>query len=105
VVAPNVDKLGLKDLLSLQRKLDVAIVEARSREKMEIKKKVAALASQHGFSVSELFGNRIAKVKSSSHAKYVNPDDPSDTWTARGRRPFWVIARLKKGAELSDFEI
>jgi DNA-binding protein H-NS len=105
VVAPNVDKLGLKDLLALQQKLGVAIAEARSREKTEIKRKVAALASQHGFSVGELFGGRNAKGKSVAQAKYANPDNPSDTWSGRGRRPFWVIARLKKGADLSDFEI
>jgi hypothetical protein len=29
----------------------------------------------------------------------------ADTWTGRGRKPNWLLARLKKGAKLSDFEI
>ena len=37
--------------------------------------------------------------------KYANPDDHSQTWTGRGRRPFWLLARLKKGASLEDFAI
>jgi DNA-binding protein H-NS len=66
--------------------------------------KVAALALSHGFSISDLFGGKGA-AKSKSVAKYANPDDSSDTWTGRGRKPNWLVARLKKGAKLSEFEI
>ncbi len=100
----SVDKLSLKELDSLEAKLQNAIAEARTKERSELKKKVADLAASHGFSVSELFGGK-GSAKSKSVAKYANPDDSVDTWTGRGRKPNWVIARLKKGAKLSDFEI
>lgn len=103
--AINVDKMSLKALVILEGKIQSAISEARLRERAEIKKKVAELAETHGFSVSELFSDMRGGGKPTGVAKYANPDNKLDTWTGRGRRPNWVIARLKKGGKLSDFEI
>jgi hypothetical protein len=60
--------------------------------------------ASHGFSIAELFGAKRPE-KSKSVAKYANPEDKSDTWTGRGRKPNWLVARLKKGADLAQFEI
>ena len=108
MAALNVEKLSLKELIALEAKLAAAIATARQKERAEIKSKVAELAESHGFSVSELFGGPgrgNGRKKSVSIAKYANPDDQTDTWTGRGRKPNWLLARLKKGAKLSDFAI
>ena len=108
MAALNVEKLSLKELIALEAKLAAAIATARQKERAEIKSKVAELAERHGFSVSELFGGPgrgNGRKKSVSIAKYANPDDKTDTWTGRGRKPNWLLARLKKGAKLSDFAI
>jgi DNA-binding protein H-NS len=106
MAAINVDKLSLKDLVSLEGKVRSAIIEARARERSDVKKKLAELAETSGFSLSELFGDvRNGKKKPVGIAKYANPDDKSDTWTGRGRKPNWLVTRLKKGAKLSDFAI
>jgi DNA-binding protein H-NS len=106
----NIDRMSLKDLVELEAKVQKAIAAARDRERSELKKKVSELAQTHGFTVAELFGaGRIAKTnakgKSVGIAKYANPDNKNDTWTGRGRKPNWLIERLKKGAKLSEFEI
>lgn len=105
----NVDKLSLKELVDLETKVQKAIAAARDRERAELKKKVADLAETHGFSVAELFGaNRgrgAAKGKSLGVAKYANPENRADTWTGRGRKPNWLVERLRKGAKLADFAI
>jgi DNA-binding protein H-NS len=99
----NVDKLSLKELLDLEVKIENAISAAREREHGELKQDLAALAEKRGFSLKELFGGRgKGKV---SIAKYVNPDDRSQTWTGRGRKPNWLIAKVKKGATLEQLEI
>ena len=108
MAALNVEKLSLKELIALEAKLAAAIATARQKERAEIKSKVAELAERHGFSISELFGGLgrgNGRKKSVNIAKYANPDDKTDTWTGRGRKPNWLLARLKKGAKLSDFEI
>ena len=37
--------------------------------------------------------------------KYRNPDNASETWSGRGRKPRWLEERLAKGAPLEDFAI
>lgn len=106
----NVDKLSLKELVELEAKVQKAIAAARDRDRVELKKKMAELADAHGFSVNELFGaarggRGAGKSKSVGVAKFANPENKSDTWTGRGRKPNWLVDRLKKGAKLSDFSI
>ena len=109
MAAINIEKLSLKELIALEAKVASAISAARDRGRADIKQKVAELAKTHGFSVSELFGGvrgrGPGKGKPVGVAKYANPQDKTDTWTGRGRKPNWLVSRLKKGAKLSDFEI
>jgi DNA-binding protein H-NS len=99
----NVDKMSLKELIELEAKVQKAIAVARERERAEVKQAMAALAEKRGFSVSELFGGR-GRGKGSA-AKYANPDNRTETWTGRGRKPNWLVAKLKKGANIADFAI
>ena len=106
----NVDKMSLKELVELESKVQKAIAAARDRERSELKKKMSELAQTHGLSVAELFGGGRgvkagAKNKSVGIARYANPEDKADTWTGRGRKPNWLVERLKKGAKLAEFEI
>jgi DNA-binding protein H-NS len=110
MAAFNVDKMTLKELVDLESKVKKAIAAARDRERSDLKKKVAEMAETHGFSVNELFGGGRGgrgggKGKSLGVAKYANPENKSDTWTGRGRKPNWLVDRLKKGAKLADFAI
>jgi DNA-binding protein H-NS len=105
MVAINVDKLNLKDLVSLEGKVQAAISEVRSRYLADVKKKLAELAETSGYSLSELFGGTRTAKKTVGIAKYANPQDKSDTWTGKGRKPNWLVIRLKNGAKISDFEI
>jgi DNA-binding protein H-NS len=99
----NVDKMSLKELIDLEAKVEKAISAARDRERSEVKQALAVMAEKRGFSVNELFGGR-GRGKSSA-AKYVNPDNRTETWTGRGRKPNWLVAKLKKGADISEFAI
>lgn len=108
--ASNFDAMSVKELVELEAKVQKALAAARDRERAALKEKVAEMAKSHGFSVNELFGGTRparagAKSKSIGVAKYANPDNKSDTWTGRGRKPNWLLERLKKGAKLSDFAI
>lgn len=103
----NVDKMSLKDLVELEAKVKKAIAAARDRERVDLKRKMAEMAETHGFSVTELFGGVRGKAKGKSLgvARYANPDNKADTWTGRGRKPNWLVDRLKKGSKLDDFAI
>ncbi len=104
MAAVNVDKMSLKELLDLEGRVRRAIANVKERERAELKQKIASLAENAGFSVSELFGSGRGKG-SKVAVKYRNKDNPTETWTGLGRQPKWLAAKLAKGAKLTDFAI
>ncbi len=102
----NVDKLSLKDLITLELKVKKAIAMAKERERSELKQRIEMMAQDSGFSVDELFARGRGAMKGRTVApKYVNPDNSSETWTGRGRKPKWLVAKLSKGAKMDQFAI
>jgi DNA-binding protein H-NS len=103
----NLDKMSLKDLVDLEQRLKKAIAGARERDRSEARQRAQEVAESYGFSVTELFGKmKGARGKSNgAAAKYENPDNRSETWAGRGRKPNWLVAKLSKGAKLEDFAV
>ncbi len=103
----NVDKMSLKELLDLEAKLEKAIAAARDRERSEVKQKIEAIVQNAGFSLGELFSSGRANLTKGKTvaAKYINPDNKSETWSGRGRKPRWLTAKLDKGGKLEDFSV
>jgi DNA-binding protein H-NS len=59
---------------------------------------------------ARLFGMQLIKhaigVKSIKPLpKYVNPDNPSDTYSGRGRKPAWLQAKLDEGGDIEEFKV
>ena len=63
---------------------------------------MTALASEAGYSLDELMSD---KPKKSVKNKYRNPDDFSETWTGRGRKPKWIITLLDSGKSIEYYLI
>jgi DNA-binding protein H-NS len=101
---PQIDKLSLKELQELRIRVEKAIGGAQERERAALRAKFEAMASDAGFGLSDLIGSRSTKGKPVA-AKYMNPDNPSETWSGRGRKPKWLAAKLDKGKKQSDFAI
>jgi len=101
----DTDQMTVKELLELQASIATAIVARKTTEKADVKAKMAALALESGFSLDELLGMKKGK-KGLGAAKFRNPDNAEETWTGRGRKPNWLLDRMKKrGASMEDFLI
>lgn len=94
--------MSLKQLVDLEQRVKDAISEKRDSERARIKEEMAALAQKHGFSIKEVLG--LQKTRSVA-IKYRNPENPSETWTGRGRKPNWLSAKLSKGAKIEQFTV
>ncbi|MCV2445965.1 MULTISPECIES: H-NS family nucleoid-associated regulatory protein [Paracoccus] len=99
----DLDAMSLKELRELRNKLDRAISTFEDRRKREALAAVESAAREFGFNLAELTAARPARSKVA--AKYANPQDPSATWTGRGRKPRWVQEALDSGKKLEDLEI
>ncbi len=105
----NVDKLSLKDLNDLEAKVAKAKAAARNKARTDVKQKIDALLAASGFTIGDLYpvarAPRGRGAGAAKAAKYANPDNRSETWTGRGRKPNWLVAKLNKGAKLQDFAL
>jgi len=106
MAAVNVDRMTLREINDLEAKIAKAKSAAREKAKSDLKDKIDRLVDGSGFTVAELYGFAArGRGRSKSAAKYANPENKSETWTGRGRKPNWLVARLKKGAKMDDFAI
>ncbi|SLN59691.1 DNA binding protein, nucleoid-associated [Roseivivax jejudonensis] len=99
----NLDELSKDELQKLKADVDRALKTIDQRRKAEAKRAADAAAKEYGFSLDDLVaeGGKLGK----GLPKYKNPDNASQTWTGRGRKPNWVIAALENGKSLDDLKI
>lgn len=106
MAAVNVDRLSLKEINDLEAKIAKAKAAARDKARADLKDRIDRLVDGSGFTIAELYGFPTrGRGRSKSAAKYANPENKSETWTGRGRKPNWLVARLKKGAKIEDFAL
>lgn len=103
-MAIDLKTLSPKELQSLIANANAQMQEAKSSQIHDIRKKIDTLLSNAGLSLADVYptrggrGGRGGKVgkRGTVAPKYRNPEDPSQTWTGRGKRPLWFVAALKK---------
>ena len=103
-MAKDIDRMSFRELQDLEAKIRRAKTAAQEKTRTDLKDKVEAMVSAAGFKITDLFGGRGGKGRKVA-AKYANPDDPSETWTGRGRKPRWLAAKLKDGDKMDKFLI
>lgn len=101
----NLSELSFTELQALHTKIVTAIEQQQAAEKADAKKQILELVKLHGLSLDDVLSKTSAGVRKPVEAKYKNPNDESQTWTGRGRKPVWVQALLDEGFSLEDLEI
>lgn len=100
----DIDKMSLKELRDMRTKLDRAISGYEDRRRREAIQAAEEAARAHGFNLSELTGATPRKGGTVA-PKYAHPENPTLTWTGRGRKPRWVQENLDAGKSLEDLLI
>ena len=101
----GIEKASYKELVEARDAIDEALAKRKDEERSEVKRKIAELATESGFELTELFGGKRGGKRAASGAKYRNPKDASQTWTGRGRKPNWLVEALGQGAKIESFEV
>lgn len=101
----NLNEYSLKDLKDLQSQVGKAIAGFSDRKRKEALTELEERARAMGFSLAELTGSAPMRKRTPAGAKFANPENPSDTWSGRGRKPRWYEAALKSGKAPSDLAI
>jgi DNA-binding protein H-NS len=93
----NLENMTIRELTKLQRDVNEAIETFTERAKRDAIAKLEAHAKELGFSLASLVGTGAVKEKTPAIAKFAHPDDPSITWSGRGRKPNWVLDVISSG--------
>ncbi|MBZ4689602.1 MAG: H-NS histone family protein [Cereibacter changlensis] len=101
----NLDAMSLKELKALQAQVVKAISTYEDRRKRDALAELEEKAREMGFSLAELTGTPAGRKRAAATPKYANPDNASDTWSGRGRKPRWFEAALKAGATADSMAI
>jgi DNA-binding protein H-NS len=103
-MARDLERMSLRELQEFELKIRKAKAGVEDRSRADLRKKIETMVADAGFKMSDIFGGRGGKGRTVA-AKYANPDNPSETWTGRGRKPRWLTAKLKEGGKMDKFLI
>lgn len=104
----DISSLNADELKELALKIERRSLEVEKEALQAALKEMHSIADKLGVAFEDViatYDRRRKKAVAKSAAKYVNPNDPTQTWTGRGRKPGWVKAALESGKTMNDLEI
>ena len=104
----NLDAMSVDEMWELHEQIGRVLSARLTSEKRELEKRLAQLrreSEMHSASTEALSVRRERRNYPRVYPKYQNPDEPSETWSGRGKQPRWLAAALKTGHKIEEFMI
>ncbi len=99
-MAIDLNSLSPVQLQALIKNAEAQMDSARKNQIQEVRSKIDALLKAAGLTIDQVYSRRGGKgakgPKSTVAPKYRNPQNASQTWSGRGKRPLWFAAALRK---------
>lgn len=107
----DLEAMSVDVLWSLHEEISQILSERILQEKQELEKRLAVLQrgplNQVGGAADALLnpGRKPRRKYPRVLPKYRNPLMPTETWSGRGKQPRWLVAALKSGRKIEEFQI
>lgn len=103
----SIDSLSLAEMKALMAELPRAIASKESEERSQFIREMEKEAAQRGIDLGSIIPTKSGAYRQSKPVapKYRNPENPSETWSGRGRTPRWLAALEAKGKKRAAFAI
>ena len=107
----NFDAMSIDEMWQLHEEISAVLSIRLTSEKRELEKRLAQLRRETQMRQSESADSQAKNAPRERRAyprvfpKYRNPNEPSETWSGRGKQPRWLTAALKTGHTLDEFVI
>lgn len=99
-MAINLESLSPAELQALIKNAEAQMESARKNHVKEVRAKIDGILAGAGLTIGEVYPTRGGKSakgpKAAVAPKYRNPDNATQTWSGRGKRPVWFVEALKK---------
>jgi DNA-binding protein H-NS len=96
--------LDYPQLIALKNDVERELHSREAEEKSKAKRQILDLMKTYGLSAEEVL-SKVKTERAPVEPKYRNPDDASQTWSGRGRKPVWVQQQLDAGESLEALAI
>jgi DNA-binding protein H-NS len=101
--------MSTDDLWSLHERITKILSARITSEKRELEKRLAALdrsqTAMEGGAKTRGAEGKLPRKYPRVFPKYRNPFIPTETWSGRGKQPRWLVAAIKSGHKIAEFEI
>ena len=107
----NLDTMSVDEMWQLHEEISRVLSVRLTSEKRELEKRLAQLRREKELpqlmpaDKSQKDGPRERRKYPRVFPKYRNPNEPSETWSGRGKQPRWLAAALKTGHTIDEFLI
>jgi DNA-binding protein H-NS len=107
----NLDAMSIDEIWQLHEEISRVLSVRLTSEKRELEKRLAQLRLEKDMRRSvpvdaTLRGSSRERRKYPRvFPKYRNPDEPSETWSGRGKQPRWLTTALKAGHTIEEYVI
>jgi DNA-binding protein H-NS len=108
----NFDAMSVDEMWQLHEKISQILSVRLASEKRQLEKRLDQLRREKEMRQTEPM--EVSSLKAAPrerrqyprvYPKYRNPNEPSETWSGRGKQPRWLAAALKTGHEIEEFAI
>ncbi len=102
----DIEALTYKELQELEVRVQHAKASREKQARIEAFEAIKLKAEEFGFDISEFTAEGpAAPAKRTILPKYIDPENPDNTWTGRGRKPSWVNEFIENGGNMKEIEI
>jgi len=104
----DLDAMSVDEMWRLHEKIGQLLSVRLTSEKRELEKRLAKLRRENETPASSAESTAVPRERRKYprvYPKYQNPDEPSETWSGRGKQPRWLAAALKTGHKIEEFMI
>ncbi|WP_281966810.1 H-NS histone family protein [Roseovarius nanhaiticus] len=113
-VIDALENLNLDDLNKVSAATEQQIQKTTKAAQAQALQRMREVASETGVDFDMLMREHFGlathpadgdKRKVKIAPKYMHPENPSLTWSGRGRQPLWIKEHLENGGDLDDYLI
>jgi DNA-binding protein H-NS len=107
----NLDVMSIDEMWHLHEEISRVLSVRLTSEKRELEKRLAQLRIKKVIPQPVSLGRRLQEAPRERRKyprvlpKYRNPDEPSETWSGRGKQPRWLATALETGHAIEEFTI
>ena len=99
---PNFQTMPVDQLWELYEQIGRSLSKKLTFEKRQLELRLGKLQGDSAHTSST---ERPRRPYPKVRPKYQNPDDPSQTWAGRGKKPRWLTKMLDAGMSIDDLRI